>query len=93
MPRADHNDIKPLHRRTVWGMRFEVALFAYQREKHGAVVYVESGPTVKGVLNALEEFGIPVGHCRLAVDETMASGDENLCETSRLALIPPVSGG
>ncbi|HLK16602.1 MAG TPA: MoaD/ThiS family protein [Fimbriimonadaceae bacterium] len=74
-------------------MRFEVALFAYQRERHGASVCVESEPTVSGVLAALAESGIQVEHCRLAVDESMAGGDENLMSSSRLALIPPVSGG
>jgi molybdopterin converting factor small subunit len=74
-------------------MRFEVALFAYQREKYGACASVEAEPTVKGVLAALAESGIPVSHCRLAVDESMAKGDELLTGASRLALIPPVSGG
>lgn len=74
-------------------MRFEVALFAYQREKHGHTATVDAEPTVGAVLAALSASGIAVDHCRLAVDEVIAQGDAALAQSARLALIPPVSGG
>ncbi|MHB8636906.1 MAG: MoaD/ThiS family protein [Fimbriimonadaceae bacterium] len=74
-------------------MRFEVALFAYLREQHGSSVTVEAEPTVAGVLSALTASGIAVDHCRLAVDEAIAEPDTRLTPTSRVAVIPPVSGG
>ena len=74
-------------------MRFEVALFAYQREAYGASVTIEAEPTVSSVLTALAVSGIEVEHCRLAVDEAIADGVLTLNASSRLALIPPVSGG
>jgi molybdopterin converting factor small subunit len=74
-------------------MRFDVALFAYQREQHGNSVTVEAEPTVPAVLSALSASGIAVDHCRMAVDEAIAESGQALSSTSRLALIPPVSGG
>ena len=74
-------------------MHFEVALFAYQRERHGTSATVEAEPTVVAVLSALSASGIAVEHCRLAVDEAIAEGTHALTASSRLALIPPVSGG
>lgn len=74
-------------------MRFEVALFAYQREQHGPSVTVDAEPTVDAVLASLLASGIAADHCRLAVDESIAEGAYALTAGSRLALIPPVSGG
>ena len=74
-------------------MRFEVSLYAYHREKHGGIISVESEPTVPALLAALSDQGVVVTHSRLAVDEEFSQGSEVLTERSRLALIPPVSGG
>lgn len=74
-------------------MRFEIALFAYQRETHGASITVDAEPTVAGVLSALDAAGVRVSHCRLAVNESVANPGDSVPEGARVALIPPVSGG
>jgi molybdopterin converting factor small subunit len=74
-------------------MQFEVRLFAYQRERFGDAVTVDCEPTVGAVLAALSTLGLDAQHARLAIDEAFAEGGEKLRAESRLALIPPVSGG
>lgn len=74
-------------------MKFEVRLFAYHREKFGDSITVEADPTVPAVMAAINAMGIDVSHSRLAVDEAFAGPERGLARDSRLALIPPVSGG
>jgi molybdopterin converting factor small subunit len=74
-------------------MKFDVALFAYHREQFGGEISVEADPIVSAVLAALSAIGIDVSRSRLAVDEKFAEDSEDLNSKSRLALIPPVSGG
>lgn len=74
-------------------MHFEVTLFAYHREQHGSSIIVESEPNTRSVLAALAASGLAVDHCRLAVDEAFARDETPIRADSKLALIPPVSGG
>lgn len=73
--------------------RFEVKMFAYLKDRHGASVTVHAEPSVQSVLEALQQHGIDAGGCRLSVNLAFAIGTEILSETDELALIPPVSGG
>ena len=72
---------------------WEVSLFAYLRERHGATVTVEAEPTVALVLQALTDAGIQTTSCRIAVNDEFASPGDPLSAGSKIALIPPVSGG
>ena len=74
-------------------MQFKVALFAYQKEQHGSAIELDSEPTVEAVLRALADRGVRVEHCRLAVNEELATETTPVTPNARLALIPPVSGG
>ena len=73
--------------------RWDVSLFAYLRERHGASVTVEAEATVTSVLLALADSGIETAACRLAVDDEFVSPGGLLRTGNRIALIPPVSGG
>ncbi len=73
----------------VWCVR----LFAYLKDGHGDSVEVEAGPSAGAVLAALEAKGLPVGACRLAVNQAFVRADHALAPGDELALIPPVSGG
>ena len=72
---------------------WEVALFAYHKERHGNTVTVEAEPTVGAILVALAAAGINVAACRLAIGNEFGSVTEHVAEGSDIALIPPVSGG
>jgi molybdopterin converting factor small subunit len=72
---------------------WEVSLFAYLRERHGASVTVEAESTVASVLQALADAGIQTMSCRVAVNDEFALPGDALTSGSKVALIPPVSGG
>ena len=74
-------------------MVWTVRLFAYLKDGHGDAVQVEAEPTAGAVLAALGALGLPVGTCRLAVNQAFASPSLALAAGDELALIPPVSGG
>ncbi len=74
-------------------MKFDVALFAYHREKHGGTISVESDPNVSSVLASLSAKGLNVNHSRLAIDEEFATGSEVLnARVQGWPLIPPLVG-
>jgi molybdopterin converting factor subunit 1 len=78
----------------------EVLFFARARELAGrpsARLRLPPGSSVEMALRRIgEEFpglGPYLGACRVALDETLASGKEEVHAGSVLAVIPPVSGG
>ncbi len=72
---------------------WNVSLFAYLRERHGAVIAVEAEPTVQAILGALSGAGVNTTACRLAVGDEFVPPDSAVAPGSSVALIPPVSGG
>ncbi len=73
--------------------QWDVQLFAYLRERHGAVVTVEAEPNVESIFDALEASGIQSASCRLAINNEFVGRQHVLTQGDSLALIPPVSGG
>jgi len=73
--------------------KFDVALFAYLRERHGSVVTVEAEPNAGAILAALAGAGVRTDSCRLAVGDEFVKNDALVPNGSDVALIPPVSGG
>lgn len=72
---------------------FTVKLFAHVRSRHGESIEVQAVPTVRGLLEAMQEAGICTESCRVAVNHEFADMDASLSAIDELALIPPVSGG
>ncbi|MDR3690282.1 MAG: MoaD/ThiS family protein [Fimbriimonas sp.] len=72
---------------------FDVHLFSYLRERHGAVVTVASEANAGAILDALAASGIATEACRLAVDDEFVIRSYVVATGASVALIPPVSGG
>lgn len=73
--------------------QWEVRMFAYLRERHGATVAVEAEPTADAILTELAEAGVAIDACRLAVGDEFVNGNSPVAPSADIALIPPVSGG
>jgi len=80
-------------RQTIYMTTWEVSLFAYLRERHGAAVTVQAEPNAGAILKALASAGVNTEACRLAVADEFVSPDASVPTGSSIALIPPVSGG
>ena len=81
-------------------MRVEIQMFAAARELAGQeTIQVEVNPpavasdVMAAIGHQVPEIRQLLRACRLAVDDSYASGDTPVSERNHLALIPPVSGG
>ena len=81
-------------------MRIDVKLFAQARERVGsadAKLELPAGSRVADALASLERAYPALAelrpHLAVAVDGTLARGDDPLPGDCELALLPPVSGG
>jgi molybdopterin converting factor subunit 1 len=81
-------------------MKIRVLYFAVFRERVGTdaeTLELDAGAAVPALIAALEAKHDVVralrGRYRVAVNQTMAAGDEALADGDEVALIPPVAGG
>ncbi len=81
-------------------LRITVLLFAGLRDRlkrSSLELEIAAGSTVDALVatiaRAHPELAGPLAHCRVAVDQTFATGDETISAPVEVALIPPVSGG
>lgn len=72
---------------------WNVAMFAYLRERHGATVAIDAEPLASAILRALADAGVDTRACRLAVGDEFVALDTPVATGADVSLIPPVSGG